>query len=77
MRLFNGDDMRIVIRWNDTIIYDESLTDAVLQVPHTLYSDNEYLDREDDYILKYKIITHSLTLISINDWVVKNQNGGL
>lgn len=82
MRLFPGDDTRIIIASKDgTEIYSESLTDKIMQDPNI--STQEDFDRHDRYTLVYEVELDSaggvvgVEFIQINDWDVLGSGVGI
>lgn len=74
MRLFQGDDLRILIKRDGVVRYEAPLTSLLLQ--HPTYTTNEDLDRYDEYELRF-LIDSTISLISVNDWNVVVENGGI
>lgn len=75
MRMFTDDDLRVIIRLGGKAIYNELLTTEILKHPD--YNTDEDLDRYDEYTLRFRLKTTGLSLISINDWTLTEQNGGV
>lgn len=80
LRLLADDDMNIQIRdAQGEVIYDEDLTAKIMESP--TYSNDEDLDRSDEFTLTYRIVKTGdewiVNLTSINDWAVTGQGGEL